>query len=84
MKEPNNTYQTDKQVEIERLEDSHPNNYRIVWGNPLTGEKEKEIEVNYLDINDYGIATSGMQLGQHNKSITIEEYNTSANIILED
>ena len=84
MIEPNNTYQTDKQLEIERLNDNEPNNYRIVWGNPLTGEIESEITCNSLKINDYAISTSGMQIGEYQKSIVIEQYNTSVNIVLED
>ena len=84
MTEPNNTYQTDKQLEIERLDDSEANNYRIVWGNPLTGEKENEIICSSLKINDYAVSCSGMQIGEYQKSIVIEEYNTIVNIRLED
>jgi hypothetical protein len=83
MTQPNNTYQTDKQVEIVRLDGDNPNNYRIVWGNPLTGNKENEITASSLKINDYAVATSGMEIGEYRKSITIEEYNTIVNIRLE-
>lgn len=83
MTQPNNTYTTDKQVEIERLDEDSSGNYRIVWGNPLTGNKESEITASSLKINDYAVATSGMEISEYRKSITIEEYNTIVNIRLE-
>ena len=75
---------TDKQLEIERLEEDHKWNYRIVFGNPLTSDIQGKLFANSLKINDYAFATSGMEIGEYQKSIKIEEYNTSANIVLED
>lgn len=77
------TYKTEKQLEIERLDEKEEYNYRIVWGNPLTGEKDKEIFANMLKINDYGMATSYIELGEYNKEIKIEVNNSLVNIVLE-
>lgn len=78
------TYQTDKQLEIKKLEEDHNWNYRIVWGNPLNQKVENEIFVTSLNINGYGMSTSHMSISQYEKSITIEKRSTSANIVLED
>jgi len=78
------TFETNKQLEIERLEDENEWNYRVVWGNPLNQNIEHEIFVTSLNINGYGMATSHMSISQYEKSITIEKRSTSANIVLED
>ena len=71
---------TDKQVEIEHLNENDTHNYRIVWGNPLTSEKDGELLCNYPKINGISFATSHIQLSQHNRTITIEE---NGNIVIE-
>lgn len=78
------THTTDKQLEIERLNEDDRFNYRIIWGNPLTGDSDGQIFVNSLNINGYAFSTKYMQIGEYQKSIKIEEHNTSANIVLED
>lgn len=79
------TFKTDMQVEIERLEESDERgNYRVVSGNPLTGKAENEWFVTTLSINGYGMATSGMELSQYQKEIVIEVSESKANIVLED
>jgi len=75
---------TDKQVEIKRLEENHESNYRIVWGNPLTAEKDGEIYGNMLSINGYGMATSYIELSQYQKEIEIHKTGNSVNIKLID
>ncbi len=76
------TYTTDMQVEIERLDENDEWNYRIVWGNPLTGESDGEIFANSLKINDFGMATSGMQLSEYQQTIEIEDKGSMVDIKL--
>lgn len=78
------THTTNKQLEIERLDENHKRNYRIVWGNPLTSNVEHEMFATSLNINGYGMSTSGMSISQYEKEITIEKRSTSVNIVLED
>jgi len=80
---------TDKQVEIERVNDKADCNYRIVWGNPLNREVNGEMLCNWLKINDYAVSTSGMEIGEYNKEITIKATSdrtlvAGVNIVLED
>lgn len=80
--------QTELQVEIERKNEKADCNYRIVWGNPLTSELAGEISCNWLKINDFAVGTSGMQIGEYDRDITIEATSdrdivSGVNIVLE-
>lgn len=79
------TYETELQVEIERLEHSDVRgNYRIVTGNPLSGSVETEIFASQLKINGYAAAVKYLELSEHNETIVIEHTGTKANIILKN
>jgi len=73
-------YTTNKQVEIERLEDCDKWNYHIVGGNPLNGEKDFEIFANYLSINGFGMATSYLEISQYGESIEVHKTGPSVDI----
>ena len=75
---------TNQEVEIERLNDNNDWNYRIVWGNPLTGKKEGQIFTNSLKINNFAVATNQMQIGEYQQNIIIQESNTLVNIVLDN
>ena len=71
---------TNKQVEIERTSEDIPENYRIVWGNPLTNEKDGELLCNYPKVNGISFATEYMELSQYNREMTITE---NGNILID-
>ena len=74
----------DSQVEITKAEKGY--SYKIVWGNPLTGDKDGGIFASHLKINGYAVATSGMQIGEYGKEVEIRQ-NTEGggcNIVLPD
>jgi len=76
---------TDSQVEIVRTEKKRYT-YKIVWGNPLTGDKEGGIVASQLKINGYAFATDGMEIAEYGKEIEIrqDERGGSCNIVLLD
>lgn len=76
---------TASQVEIIRLE-NEKYNYKILWGNPLTGDRDGGIFANSVKINGYAFATSGMEMGEYGKEIEIRQYERggSCNIVLPD
>ena len=79
-----NSFKTDKRVEIERLDNNHEYNYRIVTGNPLTSSIDKKIFANTLKINDYGFAVNYFEISEYNKEIEIQEKGNMVNIVLDN
>jgi hypothetical protein len=63
---------TKRQVEIERTPNKADCNYRIVWGNPLTGEQGGKVCCNWLKINNYGAFAKDMVISEHGKSVEIQ------------
>ena len=78
------THKTDKQVEIERLDNNHEYNYRIVTGNPLTASIDKEIFANTLKMNNYAFAVNYFEISEYNKEIEIQEKGNLVNIVLDN
>lgn len=76
---------TESQVEILRMENEN-HNYKIVWGNPLTGDKDGGIFANCVKINGYAFATIGMEIGEYGKEIEIRQDTEGGicNIVLPD
>jgi len=82
---PNYTFEGDN-CQIERLDENENYNYRIVTGNPLTGEVDNETYANMLKINGFAVATGGMEIGEYNQKVIVEKrdkHATLANILLE-
>jgi len=78
------THKTNKCVEIERLDENHEYNYRIVTGNPLTSSIDKEIFANTLKMNNYSFAVNHFEIAEYNKEIEIQEKGNLVNIVLND
>ena len=77
------TYETNQQLGIERLEEENEFNYRIVAGNPLNGNHQFEIFANSLKINNHAMSAKSMQIGEYQQKITVELNNNMANIMVE-
>ena len=60
-----------EQIEIVRNDKTET--YKIVVGNPLTGEKSYQTKASWVKINDAGIACNKMEISEYNMHIGITD-----------
>jgi hypothetical protein len=59
--------------QIEVIRNDKTEMYKIVVGNPISGEKSYQTKASWVKINDAGIACSSMQISEYNMHIGITD-----------